>query len=226
VLTVNSSAVAAPVTVALSGTGFDFSIGITGSGTQSVAGGETANYTIQICGSGGCAENPTLPAGGTFTFQCGALPTNAACSFNPESQTLNAGVEGNVLVGISTGNAATARLEDPDSATQNLTRLSAAKQSAAKTASGRTDLWRALPLACGLFLIPLAFRRQRKLFVLAVLAGFFACGISSCVSSGGGTGGNGGKGSGSNTPPGTYTIPVNVTSTGITRSVNVTLTVD
>ena len=37
VLTVNSSAVAAPVTVALSGTGFDFSVGITGSATQSVA---------------------------------------------------------------------------------------------------------------------------------------------------------------------------------------------
>ena len=32
VLTVNSSAVAAPATVALSGTGFDFSVGITGSG--------------------------------------------------------------------------------------------------------------------------------------------------------------------------------------------------
>ncbi len=225
-LTVNSSAVAAPVTVALSGTGFDFSVGITGSGTQSVASGQTASYTIQICGTGGCAQNPTLRAGGTFSFQCGTLPTNALCSFNPASQTLNAGVQGNVLVGISTGNAATARLEDPDSATQNMARLSAEKPSSAKTASGRPDLWRALPLACGLFLIPFAFRRQRKLFLFAVLAGFFACGISSCVSSGGGTGGTGGKGGGSDTPAGTYTISVSVTSTGITRSVNVTLTVD
>jgi hypothetical protein len=226
VLTVNSSAVAAPVTVALSGTGFDFSVGITGSGTQSVAGGQTASYTIQICGTGGCAENPTLPAGGTFSFQCGALPTNAVCSFNPAIETLSSGTEGNILVGISTGNAATARLENPDSATQKMARLAAEKPSSAKTAGGRPDLWRALPLACGLLLIPLAFRRYRKLFLFAVLAAFLAGSISSCVSSSGGTGGTGGKGSGSNTPPGTYTIPVNVTSTGITRSVNVTLTVD
>jgi Abnormal spindle-like microcephaly-assoc'd, ASPM-SPD-2-Hydin len=225
-LTINSSAVAAPVTVALSGTGFDFSVGITGSGTQSVAGGQTASYTIQICGTGGCAQNPTVPAGGTFSFQCGTLPTNALCTFNPASQTLNAGVQGNVLVGVSTGDAATARLENPDFARPNRSRLGAENPSSAKTAGGRPDLWHALPLACGLFLIPLAFRRQRKLFMLAVLAGFFACGVSSCVSSSGGTGGTGGKGGGSNTPAGTYTISINVTSTGITRSINVTLTVD
>jgi hypothetical protein len=225
-LTVNSSAVAAPVTVALSGTGFDFSVGITGSGTQSVAGGQTATYIIQICGTGGCTENPTVPAGGTFSFQCGALPANALCIFNPPSQTLNAGFQGNVLVEISTGNAATARLESPGFAATNMARLSAEKPSSAKTMGGRHDLWHTLPLACGLFLIPLAFRRHNKMFLLAVLAAFFTCGVSSCVSSGGGTGGTGGKGGGSNTPPGTYTIPVNVTSTGITRSVNLTLTVD
>jgi Abnormal spindle-like microcephaly-assoc'd, ASPM-SPD-2-Hydin len=225
-LTVSSSAVAAPVTVALSGTGFDFSVGITGSDSQSVAGGQTATYTIQICGTGGCMQNATLPAGGTFSFQCSALPANALCTFNPASPTLDAGVQGNVLVGISTGDAATARLESPDYATPNLTRLSAGRPNSAKTAGLRHDLWRALPLACGLFLIPLAFRRHRKMFLLAVVAAFFTCGVSSCVSSSGGTGGTGGKGGGSNTPPGTYSIPINVTSTGITRSVNVTLTVD
>ncbi len=73
VLTVNSSAIAAPVTVALSGTGFDFSVSITGSATQSVASGQTASYTLQICGTGGCAQNPTVPVGGTFTFQCGDI---------------------------------------------------------------------------------------------------------------------------------------------------------
>jgi hypothetical protein len=226
VLTINSSAVAAPVTVALSGTGFDFSVGITGSGTQSVAGGQTASFTLQICGAGGCAKNPTVPAGATFSFQCGTLPTNAVCSFNPAIETLSSGSEGNFLVGISTGNAATARLESPDFAVPNRSRLSAEKPSSAKIAGGRHELWHVLPLVCGLLLIPLAFRRQRKLFLFAVLAAFFAGGISSCVASGGGTGGTGGKGGGSNTPAGTYTISVNVTSMGITRSVNVTLTVD
>jgi len=225
-LTVISSAVAAPVTVALSGTGFDFSVGITGSETQSVAGGQTASYTIQICGTGGCAQNPTVPAGGTFSFQCSALPANALCIFNPATETLSSGTESNILVGISTGNAAEARLESPDFETPNMARLSAERPSSAKTADGHRDLWHALPLACGLFLIPLVFRRHRKMFLLAVLAAFFTCGVSSCVSSGGGSGSGAGKGGGSNTPPGTYTIPVSVTSTGITRSVNVTLTVD
>ncbi len=64
------------------------------------------------------------------------------------------------------------------------------------------------------------------MFLFAGLAAVFTCGVSSCVSSSGGTGGGGGKGGGFNTPSGTYTIPVSITSTGITRSVNVTLTVD
>ena len=226
VLTVNSSAIAAPVTVALSGTGFDFSVSITGSATQSVASGQTASYSIQICGTGGCAQNPTLPAGGTFTFQCGTLPTNALCTFNPATETLSSGAEGNVLIGISTGNAATGFLENPNSATPNLARFGAGKSSSAKTAGPRPDLRRVLPLACGLLLIPLAFRKRSKMFLLMVLAAIFTCGVSSCVSSSGGTGGTGGKLGGSNTPPGTYTIPISVTSTGITRSVNVTLTVD
>jgi hypothetical protein len=225
-LTVTSSAVSAPATVTLTGTGFDFSLGITGSGTQSVASGQTASYTIQICGTGGCTQNPNLPAGGTFSFQCGTLPTSAQCLFATAAQTLNAGVQGSVLIEISTGNAATAGLGDPGFATPKTARRNAAKPKAANPGAGGPDLWNALPLACGLLLVPLTLRRRRKMFVLAVLAGFFACGISSCVSSGGGTGGTGGKGGGSNTPPGTYTIPISVTSTGITRSVNLTLTVD
>jgi hypothetical protein len=222
-LTVTSSAVSTPVTVTLSGTGFDFSVGITGSGTQTVASGQTANYTIQICGTGGCAQNPTVPAGGTFSIQCGALPTDALCVFNPTTQTLNAGLQGNVLMEISTGDGTTARLESPDFAMPNLDGPNDAKPNGTNPGAARPVFWRALPVACGLLLIPLAFRRYRRLLLLAVLATFFAGGISSCVSSGGGTGG---KGGGSNTPPGTYTIPVSVTSTGITRSVNVTLTVD
>ncbi len=211
-LTVTSSTVqAAPV--ALSGTGFDFSVGITGPASQTVAQGQTASYSILICGAGGCAQNPFLPVGGTFTFTCGTLPTNALCLFNPTTQTLNAGVQGNVLVEISTGNASTVRLQKPD---------------AANPGPGRPAFLLALPLACGLLLVPLAVCRRRKLFLLAVFVAIFAAGVSSCTSSGGGTGGggSGGNGGGSNTPTGTYTIPVSVTSMGITQSVNVTLTVD
>ena len=53
-----------------------------------------------------------------------------------------------------------------------------------------------------------------------------AAGVSSCTSSSGGTGGAPPGGGSGSTPAGTYTIPVTVTSTGVSHSVNLTLTVD
>jgi hypothetical protein len=206
-LTVSSPVVATPATVALSGTGFDFSLGMTGSASQTVASGQTANYSVQICGTGGCVQNPTLPVGGTFAFACGTLPSNALCLFNPASETLSAGVQGNIKVEISTGSSSTARLEKPD--------------------PGRSAFLRTLPLACGLLLLPLALKRRRRVFLLLALAAVLAGGVSSCTSSGGGSGGgSSGESGSSGTAAGKYTIPVSVTSTGITQSVNLTLTVD
>jgi len=208
-LTVTSSAVATPATVPLSGTGFDFAVSMTGPTSQTVASGQQASFTMIVAPVG---------SGGAFAFSCGTLPTNALCLFNPATQTLNAGVQGTVLIEISTGNGSTVRLEKPDFAKPNLDGPS----------SGRMALPRALPLACGLLLVPLAFFKRRKLFLLMVLFAVFVGGFSSCTSSGGGTGGggSGGNGGGSRTPAGTYTIPVSVTSMGITHSLNVTLTVD
>jgi hypothetical protein len=213
-LTVTSSTVATPATVPLSGTGFDFAVSITGPASQTVASGQQANFTMIVAPIG---------SGGTFAFSCGTLPTNALCLFNPASQTLNAGVQGNVLVEISTGNGSTVRLERPNLAKPNLDGPNSARPS-----SGGPAFPRAPPLACGLLLVSLALFKRRKLFLLVVLAAIFATGVSSCTSSGGGTGGggSGGNSGGSKSPPGTYTIPVSVTSLGITHSLNVTLTVD
>jgi hypothetical protein len=201
-LTITSPSVATPATVALSGTGFNFTVAITGSASQTVASGQQASYTLVIAPAG---------SAGTFAFSCGTLPTNAQCVFKPTTQTLNAGVQGNILVEISTGNASTTRLQKPDGIGPG------ASQSAFR---------RALPLACGLLLIPLVMLRRGRLFLIALLVAIFMGGITSCVSSGGGGGGSGGKGGGSNTPVGTYTIPVSVSSLGLTQSVNLTLTVD
>jgi hypothetical protein len=198
-LTVSSASVATSATVALSGTGFDFTVAFSGPFSQTVARGQQANYTLVLSPNG---------SSGTFTFTCGTLPTGALCLFNPTTQTLNAGVQGNILVEIST-TANTARLEKPE--------------------FGRPGFWRSLPLACGLLLLPLAIRRRRKIFQLAVLLAVLASGISSCTSSGGGTGGtggSGGNGGGSGTPTGTYTIPVTVTANGISHAADLTLTVD
>jgi len=198
-LSVSSTAVATPATVALSGTGFDFTVAFSGPSSQTVARGQKASYTLVLSPIG---------SSGTFTFVCGALPTGALCLFNPTTQTLNAGAQGNVLVEIST-TANTARLEKPE--------------------FGRPGFWRSLPLTCGLLLLPLAIRRRRKIFQLVVLLAVLAGGISSCTSSGGGSsggGGSGGNGGGSGTPTGTYTIPVTITANGISHAAALVLTVN
>jgi hypothetical protein len=136
--------------------------------------------------------------GGTFTFACGTLPANALCMFNPVTETLNGG-SGNVAVEISTG-AASVRSIEP-------------------------ELWRTLPLACGLIVLPFGWKRRRQALVLLALLSILAGSVSGCVSSGGGTGIGRQGGSGA-TPPGTYSIPVTAVSSGVQHSVTLTLVVD
>jgi hypothetical protein len=194
-LVITSSNAASSARVALSGVGFDFTVAAKGSTTQSVVGGQTASYTLTL--------QPLSGSQGTFTFECATLPENAICTFNPVTETVSAGAEGNVIVAVATGTSATsARL-------------------------GQTRPWRVLPLACGLLLLPLALWRRRKFMVMLVLLAFMAYGVSSCASSGGGGGGGPGSGKGVyTTPVGTYSIPVTVMSTGIQHSLTVSLTVD
>jgi hypothetical protein len=177
--------------------GFDFAAAVSGSSTFTVAAGQTANYTLTI--------NPANGAAGSFTYTCGTLPANALCVFNPTTTTISAGATGNIGVAISTGKAGAARMESPAG-------------------------WRVIPLTCGLLLLPLAFVRRRKSLLLLVLLAVMASATSSCSSSGGGVGGGTGGGTGgsggSATPPGTYSIPVTITSTGLSHVVTVTLTVD
>jgi hypothetical protein len=200
-LTVSSPTIAAPATVALSGAGFSFTIAISGTSSVAVASGQTANYTVVITPSG---------AQGSFTFACGTLPANALCLFNPATETLNAGVQGNVMVEIYTGQGTTGQAVDPFP-------------------------WRELPLACALILfplgwLPLGWRKRRGFLFFVPLLVLATVAVSSCTSSGGGTGcevtNSCGQGNNGSTPPGTYTIPVTVASDGLQQSLNVTLNVD
>ena len=192
-LTVTTNTVqAAPV--ALSGMGFDFNAAATGSASQTVASGQTAKYTIAISTLNGSQ--------GSFSFQCPTLPALAVCAFSPATETVTASAEGNVSVGIATGQAGTA------------------------WNTGGEGPWHAVPLVCGVFLLPALWKR-RKVLTLAVLLVILAGGVSSCTGSGGGGSGSGGSGaSGSSTPAGTYTVPVTVSSTGVQHTVTLTLTVD
>ena len=200
-LTVSSAAVTQPATVALSGTGFNFTLGASGSTNETVSSGQQADYTLVITPSG---------ATSTFTLQCGTLPANSVCVFNPTTETLTNGVEGNVEVQIYTGSSGlTAR--------------------AAPLTAGRG--W---PLAFAIVLLPLALWRRRRIFIMALLAVVFSTGMTSCTGaivgpgagSNGGSGGTGGSGGSSSTPAGTYTVPVTVSASGLSQSVTLTMTVD
>jgi uncharacterized membrane protein YgcG len=143
-------------------------------------------------------------AAGTFNYVCGTLPAHALCTFNPAATTVSAGASGNLTVQIATGNSVSARMERPAA-------------------------WRVVPMLCGLVVLPLALLRARRRLFLGLLVARIAGGLSSCTSSGGGSGGSGssgGPGGSSATPPGTYAIPVTVSSTGVSHVVTLTLTVD
>ncbi len=192
-LTVASDAVSTPIAVPLAGTGFDFTVAASGPASVTVASGQQADYKLSLTTSGASA---------TFSFQCGALPANARCLFNPSTAQVDAGVEGYEGVQIYTGSSATAQAEPP---------------------AGRA----AWPLYCVLVVAPLLLGVRRRLLLLLFAAAVLAGGISSCTGSGGTlSSGGGGQGNGVKTPAGTYSIPVTVTSTGISHSITLTLTVD
>jgi hypothetical protein len=199
-LTVTSSTVATGATVALSGIGTDFSVAISGSSSQTISSGATADYTLAIAPLGG--------AQATYAFQCGTLPENALCLFSPASETIGGSATGNATLEISTGQSI------------------AALRPGADSMPGRGG---ELPLLSGLLALPLAWKGRRKALLAVALLMILAGGVSSCSGSGGGVGGGGGSGGGGTsgaTPAGTYSIPVTVTSNGIEHSVTVTLVVD
>jgi hypothetical protein len=81
--------------IALAGTGFDFTIAVSGASSQTVSSGLTASYTLVLTTLGG--------AQGTFAMSCNSLPANASCAFSPASPTVGSGATGNVTLRISTG---------------------------------------------------------------------------------------------------------------------------
>jgi hypothetical protein len=175
--------------------GFDFTVTASGSASQTVSSGQTASYTLVITPLGGSQ--------GAFTFQCGTLPSNALCLFNPATETLGPGVSGNVAVEISTGKSGSAAVS--------------------MVAGG----WRLLPMACGLVLLPLGWKRRRAALLLGALLAILAGSVCSCAGSGGGSSSSTTPVSTpGSTPAGTYSIPVTVLSNGVQHSMTVTLIVD
>ena len=202
-LNIASAAMVSPITVALNGTGFNFTFAAIATSSQTVAAGQTANYTLAVTPSGAQED---------FTFACSQLPEYASCSFNPAIEDLNSGVSGNVTVNISTSESAVSQV-DSQVVSQTDPQVSPLQGT------------RIVPLLCGLFLFPFALSRRRRALLLAVLACVLLFAITACTSSGGGTC-CGPPPVNQTTPPGTYTIQVTATANGMSQSTNLTLTVD
>ncbi|KAA6457508.1 choice-of-anchor D domain-containing protein [Acidobacteria bacterium AB60] len=179
VLTIASSVLQANAIAALSGTGFDFKVAPAGSSSQTVASGQTANFSLTLTPSGGVAE--------AFSFQCSSVPVYATCLFNPSTNNVAAGATGTEMVQITTG---------PGSGT-------------GMSAPARPSLWpRTMVLACGILLFS-GSRRWRNFPARLLLLCFVIAAASSCSSSGGGGGGTTTANPSSHTvAPGTYTIPL------------------
>ena len=196
-LTVTSSTVQA-VPVALSGMGFDFTAAVTGPGSDTVASGQTASYTLALTTLDGSQ--------GTFTFQCSSLPAHALCVFSPGTETLGAGAQGNVTVQVSTGQASAAS-HVPDDLPWH----------AAPLLCGVFLLPLARKRRRSIFFT--------ALLAMVFCFGAASCTSSGGGTGGGGDTGSQGGSSGT-TPAGTYTIQLTASSTGVQHSVSVTLTVD
>jgi hypothetical protein len=200
-LTVASSTVSTAATVTLAGRGTDFSLVLAGAASQTVAAGQSANFTVTISPSGG--------AQATYALQCGTLPSYALCTFSPGTTTISGSVTGSETVKISTGQTTTSMLKHGEGAGRALALLSA---------------FVAFPL-----LWRCRYRLLLVAALMAILvSGATSCGGAGVLSNSSGSGGSGSGGaSGSGTTPaGTYSIPVTVTSNGVQHSVTLTLIVD
>lgn len=200
-LTITSSAANSPHTLTMSGAGVDFSLSTNGSATATVASGGIAPYPLLLSSVAG------VP--GTATLSCLGLPAHTTCTISPASATLGGPTQ--VLVNVATGVSTTSAAWLPG-------------QTATQTAA-RAVILAGLPLA----LLLLRGRRVRLASLLCSLLMLGALGLSGCganrVIPAAGTGGGGGGDSTTTTPSGSYTLTVNATSAGLTRSVSLTLIV-
>jgi hypothetical protein len=194
-LSLTSSVLASSATVSLSGMGFDFQATTSGASSVTIAGGQTAAFTLTL--------TPSSGSGATFALQCDALPSYAACVFNPARETVAAGATGTVIVQVTSSQGTSAEARPP--------------------VFGRWAAWPTLAFIA----LPAVWRKRKKALFVILPCVFLAFGISGCSSSGGGTGGTPPSApTRHTTPAGTYSIPVTVSAYGVKHPVTLTLVVD
>jgi hypothetical protein len=199
-LTIIDNAAGSPHTVALGGTGQDFSLALVTPASATVAAGQTANFTLAVSPAGGFNQ--------TVALTCTGGPALSTCVVTPSSVSLNGTVSTNVAVSVTTMAASSPLIIPLPRGDYRLLYL-------------LTELL-ALSLLTGL----LSWRRVRPrlAYGLALLVFLSAAALMSACSSGNAvTNGNQG------TPPGTYPMVVSGTFTSgsakLAHNANLTLVV-
>jgi len=208
-LTVSDSALGSPHTVALSGTGQDFSIGVAAgsSALATVTAGQSASYKLGITPVGGFNQAVTLT--------CSGAPSEATCSLSVGSVTLNGSTASSVSVMVTTTAPGTVTGTKP-----------------VLPLSGKTYCVSGLLALASLLamLARFALGRRRRVFLGAAAFSFglsvvFVLFVAAC-------GGGNVRGGPSNpaTAAGTYTLTVNgnvsLGSSSLTRNLSLTLQVN
>jgi hypothetical protein len=199
-LTINDNATGSPHTVALSGTGQDFSLALVTPASTTVTAGQTANYTVAVSPAGGFNQ--------TVALTCTGGPALSTCAVTPSSVPLNGTVAANVAVSVTTMAALPPLIISFPRVDYRLLH----------------PITELLALSILIGLLSLRRGRPRLAYGLVLLV-FLSAAVmmSACGGGGSGVGGNHG------TPAGTYSLVVSGTftsgSTKLTHNANLTLVV-
>jgi hypothetical protein len=214
-LSISDNAAGSPQSVALSGTGQDFSLAPpSGSSTSAtVAPGSPASYTISVGGEGGMS--------GSVSFVCKGAPSEATCTVSPNPATVGSSATNVTVTVTTTAASAGAPRSRPfppvpplSPGLRGLLMLALALASMAWTIARRNQTglgrWPSTMASLGLALL-----------LTLALAG--------CGGGGGGGGSSPAPPSNPGTPAGTYTLTVTGTtgsgSSALSQNVTLTLTV-
>ena len=198
-LTLTDNSPTSPHTLALTGTGVDFSLTPDGNTTVTTQSGQNAVFPLLL--SPAANTPPTL----TAAFTCTGAPSNSTCTVNPSTTTLAA--PATISVTILTGVATSAQTTPQTGAHPHRT------------------LWPALFLPITLLTRYPRRRIPRLICVLALgtLLSTSGCGAGRRIPGSGSSDPT--QPSQTATPAGTYPITISATSAGLTRTINLTLIV-
>lgn len=202
-LSIADTATGSPQTVALSGTGEDFTLSAR-TMSATVTAGQTASYTLSLASEDGFS--------GTVVLTCTGVPATAACSLSPSAVTLAASDATLVTVGVTT----TARSMAPPASRHWL------------QGPASPQVWLLFTLLLAFAMSVWTWRRsvapRRALLWVPLGAALLLVALwAGCGSSGGGTTVQPRV---TGTPAGTYELTVAATDSGLTTNVALTLVVN